>query len=175
MTPNPNIRLQSLVHTLEQVIFPAVDPANSLANEQCGLVLAQLRMLIRHMPYIGEYHLMCLEDIRDTIGQLPVASGAHLTIEADAALRRTREEVMETGNPAAAYQALGKAFEALLRSAAEDGDTGYRYSLERMAFAFARRQARRERIWFKDAGFDPHPEELPELEQMFAQAGVASS
>ena len=41
MTPNPNIRLQSLVHTLEQVIFPAVDPANSLANEQCGLVLSQ--------------------------------------------------------------------------------------------------------------------------------------
>lgn len=44
------IRLQSVVHTLEQVVIPAVDTTNSLAMEQCGLVLAQLRMLVAHMP-----------------------------------------------------------------------------------------------------------------------------
>ncbi len=170
MTPNPNIRLQSLVHTLEQVIFPAVDPANSLANEQCGLVLAQLRMLIRQMPYIGDYHAMCLDDIRHTIDDLPEAKGGALTSEAARKLRVTRDEVKDTANPAAAYQLLGKAFEALLRAAAEDGDAHYRDRLERAAFAFSRRQAGRERVWFKDAGFDPHPEEVPELEEMFAKA-----
>lgn len=174
MTPNPNIRLQSLVHTLEQVIFPAVDPSNSLANEQCGLVLAQLRMLIRHMPFIGEYHGMCLEDIRDTLVGLPEAQGGSLTLDADAALRKTRLEAEEPGNPAMAYQSLGKAFEALLGAAANDGDADYRRALEHTAFAFARRQSRRERIWFKDAGFDPHPEELPELEQMFVHGGAVS-
>jgi hypothetical protein len=170
MTPNPNIRLQSLVHTLEQVIFPAVDPANSLANEQCGLVLAQLRMLIRQMPYIGDYHAMCLDDIRHTIDDLPEAKGGALTSDAARWLGVARDEVKAAANPAAAYQLLGKAFEALLRAAAEDGDANYRDRLERAAFAFSRRQAGRERVWFKDAGFDPHPEEVQELEEMFAKA-----
>lgn len=168
MTPNPNIRLQSLVHTLEQVIFPAVDPANSLANEQCGLVLAQLRMLIRQMPYIGDYHAMCLEDIRQTIDDLPVPQGDALTSDAALQLKAARDGAKDAANPAAAYQMLGKAFEALLAAAATDAEADYRRELERNAFAFARRQAMRERVWFKDAGFDPHPEELPELEEMFA-------
>jgi hypothetical protein len=169
MTPNPNIRLQSLVHTLEQVIFPAVDPSNSLANEQCGLVLAQLRMLIRQMPYIGDYHAMCLDDIRDTIDSLPEAKGGPLTLDAAAQIRTTRDGVKDAANAAAAYQALGKALELLLRATPVDGDAEFRTVLERTAFSFARRQSVRERIWFKDAGFDPRPEELPELEQMFAR------
>lgn len=168
MTPNPIIRLQSLVHTLEQVIFPAVDPANSLANEQCGLVLAQLRMLIRHMPYIGDYHAMCLDDILQTIAALPQAHGGPLTLAAAAGLHSAYDGAAEAANPAAAYQALGKAVETLIRASVDDGDAGYRAGLERAAFAFARRQTVRERVWFKDAGFDPHPEELPELEDMFA-------
>lgn len=167
MTPNPIIRLKSLVHTLEQVIFPAVDPANSLANEQCGLVLAQLRMLIRHMPHIGDYHAMCLDDIRQTIVALPEARGGPLTSAAAANLRSTLGVAGDAADPAAAYQALGKALEALIRASADDGDADYRAGLEHASFAFARRQTLRERVWFKDAGFDPHPEELPELEQMF--------
>jgi hypothetical protein len=175
LTPNPNIRLQSLVHTLEQVIFPAVDQANLLAVEQCGLVLAQLRMLIRHMPYIGDYHTMCLDDLRQTVAALPEAQGGPGTSAAAASLHGALDAAASHANPAAAYQALGKALEALIGAAAADGDAGYRAALERAAFGFARRQSFRERIWFKDAGFDPSPEDLPELEDAFgAQAAKAS-
>ncbi len=170
MTPNPNIRLQSLVHTLEQVIFPAVDPGNLLANEQCGLVLAQLRMLIRQMPYIGDYHALCLDDIRQTVATLPEARGGGQTLAAADNLHVAVEANGTAANPAAAYQALGKALEALITAVAEDGDAQYRSELERAAFSFARRQSVRERIWFKDAGFDPRPEDLPDLEEAFGAA-----
>lgn len=168
MTPNPNIRLQSVVHTLEQVIFPAVDPDNLLAHEQCGMVLAQLRMLLRHLPHLGEYHLLCLEDITATVDHLPPPSGGPLTMKAAAALAAMRRDGGGGANSAATYQALGHALEALLGAAAQDGVADYRSALEKSAFGFARRQSVRERTWFKDAGFDPRPEDLPELEEMFA-------
>lgn len=168
MTPNPIIRLQSLVHTLEQVIVPAVDRNNSLAMEQCGLVLAQLRMLIGHMPFISEYHSLCLSDIVATAQGFPAVAGGPATQDAAAALAGALSDAPRIADASNAFHHVGRAVEGLLRAVAGDGDPGFRHSVERAVLAFSERQTRRSRSWFRDSGFDPNPDELPEISEMAA-------
>jgi hypothetical protein len=168
MTPNPSIRLGSVMQTLEQVVFPAVDPSNSLAVEQCGVIAAQLKMFLRHLPVIAVYHSLCRDDLVATVNNLPVAAGGALTKAAATNLQCCLKDAASDTDAAAAFHHLGFALEDLLRAAARDGAPDYRAAMNEDVFRFAKRQKDRERIWFKDAGFDPRPEELPDLETMLA-------
>lgn len=167
MTPNPTIRLASLLQTLEHVIFPAVAQRNSLAQEQCGLVLGQLRMLIQHMPYFGEYHALCFADLEETVAQLPAHAGGAQSASAAEALSATLREARGINDVLAAYHLLGRALEHLLRLAAEDGEPTYRKAVDSAVLGFSKRQSLRARSWFRDAGFDHAPETLPTLPEMF--------
>ena len=177
MTPNPSIRLGSVIQTLEHVVFPAVDGGNSLAQEQCGVVLAQLRMLLGHLPLIGGYHALCRDGIVAAVAALPEAEGGPRTREASAMLDAAVSAASALADPASAYHAVGFRLEALQRAAAADGEPGYRKALDRAVFAFARAQVQRERAWFRDAGFDPDAVSLPAVQTMIAdgQAGVHES
>lgn len=168
MTPNPIIRLQSVVQTLEHVIVPAVDRDNSLAQEQCGLVLAQLRMLIGHMPYIGEYHALCLADIVATARAIAPADGGRDTRDARAALDRAVAAAAGFADASDGFHHVGHALDALLRAVARDGAPGFRGGVERATLDFSMRQSRRARAWFRDAGFDSDPAALPEIADMVA-------
>lgn len=166
MTPNPVIRLTGVLQTLEHVVFPAVDPENSLAQEQCGLVLAQLRMMIGHLPWIGAYHSLCFEDAAATVAALPPADGGPATLAAAAILATTLEQSRALGDPQEGFHMLGHAIDALLRALAGDGAAAYRRAAERAIFAFSKRQNMRARAWFKDAGFDPAVAEVPPYEEL---------
>lgn len=166
MTPSPIIRLKSVVQTLEHVIIPAVDPGNSLAIEQCALVLAQLHMLVRHMPFIGEYHALCHADLATTVAALPPAVGGPATEDAGLNLAVADREADGMTDASAAYHHLGRSLENLVRATAADGEAKYRAALDAAVLAFSRRQTRRARSWFRDAGFDHDPNGLPSLEDM---------
>lgn len=169
MTPNPSIRIQSVLRTLQDVVIPAVDQANSLAVEQCGVILAQLNMLAQHMPLIGDYHALCRDDmlaVAQEAGRAP-AGGAE-TLAATAALAQAVDQADGEIDANAAYHRVGSALEALIRAVAADGEAGYRAAVDQAVLAFSRRQARRERTWFKEAGFDPRAGELPALADMVA-------
>lgn len=166
MTPNPAIRLTSVVQTLEHVIFPAVDPANSLAQEQCGLVLAQLRLMIGHLPWIGAYHTLCFDDAVATVSALPTPDGGEATRAAASAITAALAEAQASGDPQEGFHTIGHAMDALLRAVAGDGAPDYRRAVERALFAFSKRQNLRARSWFKEAGFDPAPAEVPAYADM---------
>ena len=107
MTPDPIIRLASVVQTLEHVVVPAVDSGNLLAVEQCGVVLAQLRMLERHMPLIGAYHALCLTDLLGVVAALPPVEML-MTASVDCLMRgrkRSKSAALGLGLPSASLRA----------------------------------------------------------------------
>jgi hypothetical protein len=69
-------------------------------------------------------------------------------------------------DPHAAYLALAGGIAALATAAADDGEAAYRERIDGAVLGFACRQNRRERVWFKDAGFDPNESELPDLAEL---------
>jgi hypothetical protein len=168
MTPDPVVRLQSVIHTLEHVIVPAVDATNLLAVEQCGVTLAQLQMLLAHLPLIEDYHRSCADDIAETVLALPEAAGGARTLAAASRLSGVAGADTRSGGDRLFYHDVGRAVDALLRAVAADGDAGYRAEVEKNIFAFSRRQSLRSRAWFRDSGFDPDPASLPPVSELIA-------
>lgn len=168
MTPDPVIRLQSVIHTLEHVIVPAVDPTNLLAMEQCGVTLAQLRMLLSHLPLIRSYHKSCADDLATIARCLPAASGGEQTRAAATQLADRVDQVSRGDDDHAFFHEAGRALDALLRAVAADGDAEYRSHVERAAFEFSCRQSLRSRAWFRDSGFDPDPASLPPIAELLS-------
>ncbi|WP_285020671.1 hypothetical protein [Novosphingobium sp. fls2-241-R2A-195] len=165
MTPDPIIRLASVVQTLEHVVVPAVDSGNLLAVEQCGVVLAQLRMLERHMPLIGAYHALCLTDLLGVVAALPTVEGGPAAVMARCELA---EACAHEDDPRIAFHRVGRALEGLVRAMAQDGEPAVRSAIDAAVLAFSIRQARRARSWFQDAGFDHDADSLPTVEAMVA-------
>lgn len=168
MTPSIEVRLQSVLHSLRDVIIPAINPSEALAGEQSGLILAQLSMVLRQLPYANRYHRLCRADARITaaaIVQEPAGGPrSRMAVNALAALLPEADE----DDPHAGYLALASGIAALTAAAAEDAEPGWGKRVDAAVLAFSSRQNRRERVWFKDSGFDPDPSELPDLADLCA-------
>ncbi|MFW2828720.1 hypothetical protein [Sphingomonas sp. ID0503] len=168
MTPDPAIRLQSVLNTFSQVIVPAIDPNNALAVEQCGVMAAQLAMLIEHMPMIGAYHRTCLNDLAQIVDGLPEAAGGPQTMAAAETLAADRAQARDATDDRAAFHQLGLSLERLMRAAAADGDPAYRRQVDGAVLAFSERQSLRSRSWFNSAGFDHCEAEVPPIAELLA-------
>ncbi len=169
MTPSADIRLRSVLHGLRDVILPAIDPGNSLANEQAGLIVAQLSMLLEQLPWLDRYERLCRDDLRETAlavvdglrgGETTIAAGAAVS----AALRDPADDVH------ADYNRVGLAVEGLVQAVAGDAEPACRARVEQAVFGFGRRQVHRERVWFAASGFDTRPDELVDIATMIARA-----
>ncbi len=163
MTPSIEVRLQSIVHGLRDVIFPAIDPDEALAVEQSGLILVQLTMLLKQLPFADRYNRLCRDDAHATAASIVEgAAGGPRSRAAAEALAALLADA-EADDPHAGYLALAGGIAALTKAVAEDAEPGWRARVDAAVLPFAIRQNRRERVWFKDAGFDPDPAELPDL------------
>ncbi|OAN98978.1 hypothetical protein A8B75_19475 [Sphingomonadales bacterium EhC05] len=168
MTPSIEVRLTSVLHGLRDVVFPAINPDEALAIEQSGLILAQLTMLMEQLPYAERYHRLCSEDARSAADAIVQgASGGPSSVSAAEALTAMLTD--SVGDDAHAdYLVIAGGIAALTNAIAEDADAGWRVRVNSEVLAFSIRQNTRERVWFKDAGFDPNPSELPDLASLCA-------
>jgi hypothetical protein len=169
MTPSIEVRLESVLHGLRDAIIPAINPGEALAVEQSGLILAQLTMLLKQLPYADRYHKLCREDARTAAASLVQgAAGGPRSLAAAKALGAVLEGA-DADDPHADYLALASGIAALTKAVAEDGEPGWRAHVHAAVLAFSIRQNRRERVWFADAGFDPNPGDLPSLAALCAK------
>jgi hypothetical protein len=168
MTPSIEVRLESVLHGLRDVVIPAINPDEALAVEQSGLILAQLTMMLKQLPYADRYYRLCRDDARTTaaaIVQNP-ACGARSKKAADALAALLDER--EADDPHAHYLALAHGIATLTTAVAEDAEPEWCARVNAAVLAFSIRQNRPERVWFVDAGFDPDPSELPSLAALCA-------
>ena len=169
MTPSIQVRLESVLHGLRDVIVPAINPNEALALEQIGLIVAQLDMLVRQYPYADRFNRLCRDDARATAAEIVRApQGGPRSLAAAAALARQLQ--IANDDPHADYIAIAEGIATLTTAACEDAGPEWRARLDGAVLAFVCRQNRRERVWVKDAGFDPDPAELPDLAMLCSPA-----
>jgi hypothetical protein len=166
MTPSIEVRLESVLHGLRDAIIPAINPSEALAVEQSGLILAQLAMLLRQLPYADRYYRLCRDDARASAAVIIQDPAGGPRSQAATKALAALLTVAEIDDPHAGYLALAEGVAALTTAAALDAEPGWRDRVHAGVLAFASRQNRRERVWFKEAGFDPDPGELPSLAAM---------
>ena len=168
MIPRADERIATMVRALTDVVLPAIDPGNSLAQEQARLIVAQLLVLSGQRDEVLLDRLELGGEIALARDLLAVAAEGARSEAAQAALRNALSEVADRPDdePVAARGIVRAGIEALVRAASDDGGEALRQATWTRVLAHASEQAERGRAWFAAAGFDDRP--MPAPSEMLA-------
>ncbi len=172
MSPDFDLRLDSMRRAMTNVVLPAIDPADSLALEQAALVVAHLSIMLQQWDRIGDYARLCLEDLR-AVSALIEPRGGPRTAAAAADLAAAMEA--PAASPNQDFRIGMAALEELVRAAEADGDAAFRAALRREVLLHANRQAVRDRTWFAASGFDVNAAQLLTIQQLFSAPNTGAA
>jgi hypothetical protein len=175
MNLRPLMKIQTAMKAMTDVVLPAVDPNNKMAQEQARLVVGMLNLLAETLPLAYRYDLDELErsvQLANTLRQQTggIASGAEsfasLTASAEAGqdvLERARAEPVELEN--AVFDLRAK-IGALITSTYGKADASLRHDLTAAVLTTVKEQLVRERVWVLSQGWEPDPASLPSIETL---------
>ncbi|MSR13467.1 MAG: hypothetical protein EXR86_02685 [Gammaproteobacteria bacterium] len=158
MNPSIELRIRTMQRAITEVILPAVDPNNSLAQEQTRLLLGHLQALALQQAYSASVQALARHDAEELAGALQHA------VAGGPATRKAAEQLRHA--VAQPESALGHALEQFLLASADDGAAAFIDASHKLVLTYSREQALRGRAWFKAMGFDSVPASLPEIPQL---------
>ena len=175
MQMRPEVQLASVIKALTDVVLPAVDPDNKLAQEQGRLAVGLLALLSQQLPMQHSFDCNELQRLIDYSGQLQnAADGGDNTQKAAADLKSATDAAtlaLEGANTSP--QALRDAV-ALMRAATgelitqtfKDGDRSSRTRLSRLTLDMSAEQLIRDRSMLLMQGWEPDPAAVPPLKDL---------
>lgn len=150
--------LRAAIKALEEVVAPALDPADPQAAEQLVLVVDALKFLRERLDHLHDrarfdlrHHLALAHSIAEDVA-------LDEEIEAATALYHCSDARTPELRQGAA------ALAAALRKVVRDADEDIRPRIERRIVAGERARIEADRAWHLPQGFDPDPGAVPPLE-----------
>lgn len=179
MQSRPDIHIKSILKAMTDVILPAVDPQNKLAQEQARLCMGLLGMMAKQLPL--QYRFDCDELARLSAyaAELQrIAKGGSQTRAALSALEQQSggaKALLENAKVSpqdilVAVRALREATGTLISSVYRDGDEASQERVQRATLAMSKEQLLRDRSWVLAQGWEPDPKAVPPIEQLLGIA-----
>ena len=167
MVPDLDLHLQVVIKALKDTVMPAVDPAHRMAVEQLGLSIATLAMVRERLPLAGLREWQELDNA--------IALGrATLAVVSSAALEQAIGDgaaLLDDARPAPGARPQGtRAILAAVSVAVREADDGNANALMRAVVEASRPALDLARAWGKSAGFEPDPDEVPEVAELLTGA-----
>ena len=178
MTPSIELRLQTMIKAMAEIILPAIGPGNDLAREQGQLMIAHLGLIARQWDKALAYDSLCLREMICLARKLceDAAGGPQTTVAATAlsALLQGHASGGELPTTLAKIKevrvALAAGVDQVVRATEVDSTPTFHAASTKTIMDYAALQAWRDRVWFADAGMDPERADLPSIDEMLAQA-----
>lgn len=175
MQMRPEIQIKSVLKAMTDVILPALDPANQLAQEQVRLCMGLLDLLSRQLPL--QYRFDCDELTRlRAMGEqlLPLADRQTVdagTLQALDDAVRTSGDVLARAkaDPAEIVESvrtLRAVTGAAVRQACAGGVPSDTRRLERVVLDSSREQLLRDRTWLLPQGWESDPKAFAPIESL---------
>ncbi|MBI4693932.1 MAG: hypothetical protein HY749_07915 [Gammaproteobacteria bacterium] len=145
MNPSVELRLRTMIRAVTENILPAIDPDDSLAQEQGRLLLGHLHALLQqhgHEEALRSRQRRLLDRLARDL--LEAGSGGPVTLAARAALGAALADSDE---------ALSIAVERFVLATGSDGDAGLREQTAGLVLAHAAEEVRAGEVWFRAMGF----------------------
>jgi hypothetical protein len=171
MQIRPTVALQAILKSLTQVIVPALDPQNKMAQEQVGLVVGLLTLLEDRLPKTFAYDLdelnrwTQLATMLHPVGDGVLASAMNQGNDVLARAKATPDEVVATVGLLRA--AIGKTAQRIAASC----DPESRNAVQAILDVSAEQQLR-ERSWLLMQGWETAPDSVPAIELLIAGLGA---
>ena len=178
MTPSIEIRLQTMVKAMAEIILPAIGPGNDLAREQGQLMIAQLGLIAKQWDKALAYDSICLRELIGLAHTLcKEATGGPQTTAAASALsellqRHAPGDVLPTTQAKIneVRTTLAAGIDKLVRATEIDSSAAFHEASAKAILDHGALQSWRDRVWFAAAGMDPERASLPSVDVMLAQA-----
>jgi hypothetical protein len=168
----PQIQIKSALKALTDVVLPAVDPNNKLAQEQGKLVIGLLSLLAQQLPLQYRFDRDELKRLVACAQQLhEAAQGGSGTQAALAALtdaaRAGSQALFSAGTTPEELQQAVRALRAatgeLVTQVHRDGEPACRAAVQSLVLALSKEQLLRERSMLLMQGWEPDPAAIPAL------------
>jgi hypothetical protein len=168
--------LRAISKALTDVIAPAVDPKDPLANEQLRLVIDYVGFMRQRLDHLGERELFELHEQEQMASALVGIMGG-----AAAATQKSLETSLAEGRAVLALPGaiaahhrnatanLAGAIRQLVREAA-NFPVEARRAIESRVVEASTAQIMFERAWYLPLGFEPAAGEVPSLAELLAKA-----
>lgn len=168
-------QIPTLIKAMTDVVLPALDPNNKLAQEQAQLIIGSLHLIAQRLPLQYRYDRHELDSFIELATQLQDLSGGSTELrEAMAALDHSvasgREVLARAGAEPleleTANRVLRDALGRLVQAAAVLHDEPRRRSIETAVMAHAQELLLRERAWLAMQGWEGKDAGLPAVESL---------
>ncbi len=180
------LRLQSMLRAMLEVIQPAIDPSRQLAIDQANIMIGTLRILLDQHDKTYQFRTAELRQysalVRDLTDIAQGGSETHASARAAKALLAQVEAIAGLPIPSQAaltelVVAIRTAADELLRAAYADGTAAFRKAADRLVLDQAGKELLRERAWVRRAGFEADPSVLPPIEELLTDLdqGIATT
>jgi hypothetical protein len=175
MELRPAFLLQTIVKAMADIILPAVDPNNKLAQEQVRLVIGMLNLVTSRLPLMYRYDrdelsrfLALASTLQSLAKELPDADVALQALEdtfesGGDVLSRARAEPseLETAN-----FDLREKIGALITVLYTATDATKLEQISKAINSHAKEQLLRDRSWLISQGWEPDPAAIPDIETL---------
>jgi hypothetical protein len=169
MMPSVPDRLKSIVHAMSDVIMPALDQTNALAQEQARLVIGQAMLLLQQLDHATEYEEI---EVRAAIvlgeALLKNAAGDARTSAAKKALKIAIAVASDDPDRRAARNSVNAATNDLIDAAYRDGSPSFVGNILPTVLTHTTPITTYERAFFMGARFDTDAASLPSLGEAMA-------
>lgn len=178
MAATHELRLQSMLRSMNEVIIPAIDKKAQLAVDQANILVGNLRILLDQHDKEYQFRVTELRQYVELVkGLVAVAKGG---ADTDAS-RNEAATLLARAGPVAELpiptqvelteqvRALRAAADALTKAAYADGDPAFRKAAGDLVLNAGGEEILRERVWVRKANFEAEPDALPAIEDLLAR------
>ncbi|MGQ0619779.1 MAG: hypothetical protein ACT4QA_07630 [Panacagrimonas sp.] len=168
-------QIPMLIKALTDVVLPAVDPDNKLAQEQAQLIIGSLHLIAQRMPLqyrydrheLGSFLELARQLAHGATGSPEMASAASSLASSVATGREVFARVgAEPGEIETANLALRESIGLVVQAAATLRDEPRRKAIESAVMAHSKEMLLRERAWLAMQGWEGKDHALPAVESL---------
>jgi hypothetical protein len=179
MVPTINSRLRSMMRAMQEVVLPALDADNAIAQEQGKLVLGSLSLLIDQVDYAHTFEVIEARDLcallTEIAAMVPTKTLPAAVVAAQTQLRQARALIEIATTPVNVLQQINHDLRAALTYVIEEvervGASELAHTIALRVLDFSATQLARERSWVAGTGFDP-PGTVPDIPTALSSAPV---
>ena len=181
MQMRPAIQIKSMVKAMTDVVLPAIDPANKLAQEQARLVIGMLSLMAQQLPLQFRFDCDELARLLKLSAELKDYTGNSAEVEAcvaDMKLIATQGTTVLDQAQAGPEQvervsrelraAVSQVVLAVYR--AEETDAIQR--VQDLVLAISKEQLQRDRSWVLMQGWEPDPAAVPDIHDLLRSSAT---
>ncbi len=175
MDVRPALQIQTVIKAMSDVVLPAVDPNNKLAQEQARLVIGMLNLVAQRLPLTYRYDrdelarfLVLADQLKNEASALPGTAEAlaHLNAITDVGADVLDRAGAEPGELERTNVALRERIGSLITALYAENGTAKLKHVSTIVTAHAKEQLLRERAWLIGQGWEADPASIPAIETL---------